>query len=86
MMSQTGLEWHVWTVSRGDLHDDAQEMRTWQEAEQAGKSAGLELVTSIDIAVASPVAGPWCDYLLYTTSHGPLHSVQANADNAHQTF
>ena len=37
----------------------AQEMRTYKQAEEAGKVAGLELVTSIDIAVASSVAGPW---------------------------
>ena len=36
-----------------------QEMRTHKEAEQAGKTAGLELVSSIDIAVASAVASPW---------------------------
>ena len=34
-------------------------MRTYKEAEQAGKHVGFELVGSIDIAVASPVAGPW---------------------------
>lgn len=37
----------------------AQEMRTYEEAEAAGRKAGLELVSSIDIAVASSVAGPW---------------------------
>ena len=36
-----------------------QEMRTYKEAEQAGKHVGFELVGSVDIAVASPVAGPW---------------------------
>lgn len=36
-----------------------QEMRTYKEAEQAGKHVGFELVNSVDIAVASPVAGPW---------------------------
>lgn len=38
----------------------AQEMRTYKEAEQAGKNAGFELVRSIDIATASPVTSPWC--------------------------
>lgn len=37
-----------------------QEMRTYKEAEAAGKHVGFELVNSIDIATASPVAGPWC--------------------------
>ena len=37
-----------------------QEMRTFKQAEDAGKNVGFELVLSIDIAAASPVAGPWC--------------------------
>ena len=41
-----------------------QEMRTYKEAEQAGKHVGFELVGSIDIAVASPVAGPWYAHAL----------------------
>jgi hypothetical protein len=42
------------------LHSGSlQEMRTWKEAEQAGVKAGFELVTSIDIATASAVTGPW---------------------------
>ena len=36
-----------------------QEMRTWKEAEEAGKKVGFELVTSIDLAIASIVTGPW---------------------------
>ena len=36
-----------------------QEMRTFRQAEEAGRAAGLELLTSLDIAVASAVAGPW---------------------------
>lgn len=35
-------------------------MRTWKEAEQAGKNVGFELVMSVDLATASIVAGPWC--------------------------
>lgn len=35
------------------------EMRTWKQAEEAGKKAGLELVSSLDLATASIVAGPW---------------------------
>ena len=34
-------------------------MRTYKEAEQAGRTAGMKLVDSRDIATASPVAGPW---------------------------
>ena len=38
---------------------DPQEMRTYKEAEQAGKNVGFQLVMSYDIATASPVSGPW---------------------------
>lgn len=41
------------------MGEEAQEMRTWQEAEAAGKAAGFELVTSRDIATSSPLCGPW---------------------------
>lgn len=36
-----------------------QEMRTWKEAEEAGKNVGFELVWSQDLAVSSVVCGPW---------------------------
>ena len=38
---------------------DRQEMRTYKEAEEAGRIAGFELVESVDIATVSPVNGPW---------------------------
>lgn len=34
-------------------------MRTYKEAEKAGKDCGFELVLSYDVATASPVCGPW---------------------------
>ena len=34
-------------------------MRTYKQAEEAGKIAGLQMLDSRDIAVASSVAGPW---------------------------
>ena len=37
-----------------------QEMRTYLEAEAAGKAVGFELVDSRDIAHTSPPAGHWC--------------------------
>lgn len=39
------------------------EMRTWLEAEEAGKKVGFELVLSIDMATASPVCGAWYNRL-----------------------
>ena len=56
-----------------------QEMRTYKEAEQAGKHVGFELVNSVDIAVASPVAGPW--YAVCPTSTNAMYqSVQRAQD------
>ena len=46
-------------LSRLSSHATMQEMRTWKEAEDAGKKVGFELVTSLDLAVASSVCGPW---------------------------
>ena len=34
-------------------------MRTYKEAEKAGKDSGFELVLSYDVEVASPVCGHW---------------------------
>jgi 24-methylenesterol C-methyltransferase len=46
------------------------DMRTWKEAEDAGKAVGFELVQSIDLAIASPVCGNWCDRLrIFRVSH-----------------
>ena len=55
-----------------------QEMRTYKEAEQAGKHVGFELVNSVDIAVASPVAGPWCAICSISTNvmNGSVLQVQ----------
>ena len=36
-----------------------QEMRTYKQAEKAGRDCGFELVLSYDVATASPVCGPW---------------------------
>lgn len=38
----------------------SQEMRTYKEAEQAGKTVGFELVDSRDIADTSPPCALWC--------------------------
>ena len=37
----------------------SQEMRTYKQAEKAGKDCGFELVLSYDVATASPFCGPW---------------------------
>ena len=50
-------KWHTASECQAYM---TQEMRTYKEAEDAGKNVGFELVLSVDIAAASPVAGPWC--------------------------
>ena len=34
-------------------------MRTYKQAEQAGRDVGFDLVLSYDVATAAPVSGPW---------------------------
>lgn len=50
---------HVRIIDEINFGNGLPEMRTWQQAEEAGKAAGMELVTSIDLATASTVAAPW---------------------------
>lgn len=36
-------------------------MRTWKQAEEAGRAVGFKLLESRDVALASPAAvKPWC--------------------------
>ena len=48
-------------------------MRTWDEAETAGKNVGFELVSSIDLATSSIVCKPW-----YTRLSGVLSTIWIN--------
>ena len=48
-----------WLHSGGKFVGAPQEMRTYLEAEAAGKAVGFELVDSRDIAHTSPPAGHW---------------------------
>eukprot|EP00877_Chromochloris_zofingiensis_P006169 jgi/Chrzof1/1805/Cz10g21220.t1 len=50
---------HVRIIDEINFGNGLPEMRTYSEAEDAGKTVGFELVTSIDLATASKVAGPW---------------------------
>ncbi|KAK9812226.1 hypothetical protein WJX73_005226 [Symbiochloris irregularis] len=54
---------HVKIIDEINFGNGLPEMRTYKQAEEAGKIAGLELVMSIDIATASSVAGPWYNRL-----------------------
>ncbi len=50
---------HVQIMDEINYGNGLPEMRSWKEAEEAGKKVGFELVTSIDLAISSIVTGPW---------------------------
>jgi len=50
---------HVRVLEEINFGNGLPEMRTWEQAETAGKNAGFNLVISTDMATASPVNGPW---------------------------
>ncbi|KAL3156964.1 hypothetical protein ABBQ38_001222 [Trebouxia sp. C0009 RCD-2024] len=50
---------HVRVMDEINYGNGLPEMRTYKEAEQAGKDCGFKLVLSYDVATASPVCGPW---------------------------
>jgi 24-methylenesterol C-methyltransferase len=50
---------HVKIIDEINFGNGLPEMRTWREAEEAGRAVGMELVASIDLAVASEGALPW---------------------------
>lgn len=54
---------HVKIIDDINFGNGLPEMRTWTQAEAAGKAVGFELVTSRDIATVSPLCGPWYDRL-----------------------
>ena len=49
-------------------------MRTYKEAEKAGKDCGFELLLSYDVATASPVCGPWWVSLPLNTCSQALYA------------
>ncbi|KAI8471105.1 MAG: dihydrouridine synthase-domain-containing protein [Monoraphidium minutum] len=50
---------HVKIIDEINFGNGLPEMRTFKQAEDAGRMAGMELVGSLDLAVASAGAGPW---------------------------
>jgi 24-methylenesterol C-methyltransferase len=50
---------HVRVIDEINFGNGLPEMRTHAQAEAAGRAAGLELVTSLDLGVPSAGAGPW---------------------------
>lgn len=50
---------HVRIIDEINFGNGLPEMRSWKQAEEAGASAGLELVLSVDLATASAGAGAW---------------------------
>eukprot|EP00197_Chlamydomonas_leiostraca_P006353 CAMPEP_0202865196 /NCGR_PEP_ID=MMETSP1391-20130828/5325_1 /ASSEMBLY_ACC=CAM_ASM_000867 /TAXON_ID=1034604 /ORGANISM="Chlamydomonas leiostraca, Strain SAG 11-49" /LENGTH=380 /DNA_ID=CAMNT_0049545001 /DNA_START=23 /DNA_END=1165 /DNA_ORIENTATION=+ len=67
---------HVRIMDEINYGNGLPEMRTWKEAEDAGKAVGFELVWSQDIAISSVVAGPWYDRLgTLTWMHHLNHAI-----------
>jgi len=56
---------HVKIIDEINFGNGLPEMRTYKEAEQAGKNVGFDLVTSYDLATASPVCGAWYESLSF---------------------
>ncbi len=51
--------WHTLRVLLLAAAGGAQEMRTWKQAEDAGKAVGFDLVWSQDLAISSVVCSAW---------------------------
>ncbi|KAG1677547.1 hypothetical protein FOA52_014445 [Chlamydomonas sp. UWO 241] len=65
MYDKTNAE-HVRIMDEINWGNGLPEMRTWKEAEDAGKKVGFELVMSLDIATASVVCVRWYNRLWLT--------------------
>ncbi|GLI58783.1 hypothetical protein VaNZ11_000539 [Volvox africanus] len=73
---------HVRIIDEINFGNGLPEMRTWKEAENAGKNVGFDLVMSFDLANASVVAGPWYERLrmgkyTHAINHGIVSTVDA---------
>lgn len=73
---------HVRIIDEINFGNGLPEMRTWRQAEEAGKAAGLELVTSVDLSTASSGAGAWYGRLQELAwqnrvSHGVVSALDA---------
>ncbi|GLC44114.1 hypothetical protein PLESTF_000693200 [Pleodorina starrii] len=73
---------HVKVIDEINFGNGLPEMRTWKQAEDAGKNVGFELVMSLDLATASVVAGPWYERLrmgkfTHAINHGMVTAVDA---------
>ncbi|GFR46821.1 hypothetical protein Agub_g8457 [Astrephomene gubernaculifera] len=73
---------HVKIIDEINFGNGLPEMRTYKEAEDAGKNVGFELVMSMDLATASVVAGPWYERLrmgkcTHTFNHMLVSAVDA---------
>ncbi|PNH06504.1 24-methylenesterol C-methyltransferase 2 [Tetrabaena socialis] len=54
---------HVKIIDEINFGNGLPEMRTYTQAEDAGKSVGFEMVMSLDLATASVVSGTWYERL-----------------------
>jgi len=72
---------HVRIIDEINFGNGLPEMRTYKQAEQAGKNVGFELAMSLDLATASVVAGPWYDRLrMGKAVHKMNHCIVATLD------
>mmetsp|Transcript_31415 Transcript_31415/g.57040 ORF Transcript_31415/g.57040 Transcript_31415/m.57040 type:complete len:382 (-) Transcript_31415:444-1589(-) len=75
---------HVKIMDEINFGNGLPEMRTWLEAEEAGKTVGFELVRSLDLATSSTVAGPWYDRLkMGRFTHAFNHCIVSTLDFLH---
>ncbi|KAG2484242.1 hypothetical protein HYH03_016976 [Edaphochlamys debaryana] len=72
---------HVKIIDEINFGNGLPEMRTWKEAEDAGKKCGFELVMSLDLATASVVCGPWYERLrMGKYTHAINHAMVSTVD------
>eukprot|EP01024_Parvocaulis_polyphysoides_P022733 TRINITY_DN2107_c0_g2_i6.p3 TRINITY_DN2107_c0_g2~~TRINITY_DN2107_c0_g2_i6.p3 ORF type:complete len:221 (+),score=23.88 TRINITY_DN2107_c0_g2_i6:450-1112(+) len=58
-LCDTNKKEHIRVLKEINFGNGLPEMRSWLEAEEAGKAVGFNLVMSYDMATSSPVNGPW---------------------------
>lgn len=72
---------HVRIMDEINYGNGLPDMRTWKQAEDAGKGVGFELIRSLDLASASIVCGPWWDRLkMHSWTHHVNHAIVSSMD------
>lgn len=72
---------HVKIIDEINFGNGLPEMRSWKDAENAGKNVGFELLSSLDLASASIVSGPWYERLrMGKHTHQINHALVSTVD------